>query len=278
MSRRFVAGKELEEVLSAVSELNSLGISGTLDALGENVTTPEEAHKAAQLYHEMLESIAAKKLDTNVSLKLTQMGLDLGDGVAEEILEQLARHAVKCNNFVRVDMEGSRYTQTTIDLVRRLHALPGLEESIGVVVQAYLHRTEEDVNQLLADGIRMRLCKGAYLEPPQIAFESKEDTDRNYVELAKRMLQSGTFHGLATHDEVIIREMKRFSQDEGISPKSFEFQMLYGIRRDLQEALVKEGYRVRVYVPFGGEWYPYFMRRLAERPANMLFLAKNLFR
>jgi proline dehydrogenase len=278
LSSRFVAGTELTEVLSVVTELNSLGISVTLDALGENVETESEARHASQIYHEMLDRIAEMKLDANVSLKLTQMGLDLGNGVAETIVKELAKHAAGRHNFVRVDMEGSQYTQVTLDLVRRLHAQADLSGSVGIVVQAYLHRTEEDVDRLLSDGIRMRLCKGAYLEPSRIAFASKEDTDRNYLKLAKKMLKSGIFHGLATHDEAIIHEMKQFSKTEKIDRSSFEFQMLYGIRRDLQESLVKEGYRVRVYIPFGTEWYPYFMRRLAERPANVLFIVKNLFR
>jgi len=278
ISRRFVAGTTLADVITVVKETNRLGISVTMDALGENVNTEDEARQAGKLYHEMLEKIALLKLDANVSLKLTQMGMDLGNGIAESIVAELAQHAAACQSFVRVDMEGSIYTQETIDMVERLHAPPELRGSVGIVVQAYLRRTEQDVDHLLAQGIRMRLCKGAYSEPETVAFPLKADVDRNYVKLAKKLITSGIFHGLATHDEAIIAEMKQFAKAERIDPQSFEFQMLYGIRGDLQEALVKEGYRVRVYVPFGSEWYPYFMRRLAERPANALFLAKHMFR
>lgn len=278
VSGRFVAGANMAEMLSVVQEMNGLGVAATMDALGENVSTEHEARRAAGLYHDMLDKIASMRLDANISLKLTQMGIDLGNGVAESIVGELAKHAADCKTFLRVDMEGSQYTQTTIDLVRRLHAQPSLRESIGVVLQSYLFRTERDVDQLLAEGIRLRLCKGAYREPVDIAFRSKQDVDRNYVALAKKMVTSKIFHGLATHDEVIIQEIKQFVRAEHIDPQSFEFQMLYGIRRDLQESLVKEGYRIRVYIPFGSEWYPYFMRRLAERPANVLFIAKNLLR
>ncbi len=252
-SGRFVAGDNLEEVLSVVEELNRLGISVTMDALGENISTEQAARRAAGLYHQMLDEIASRKIDANVSLKLTQMGMDLGNGVAETIVAELAQHAAQCKTFVRVDMEGAPYTQATIDMVIRLHAQPSLRDSIGVVVQAYLFRTERDVDCLLAQGVRLRLCKGAYREPAEIAFPRKLDTDHNYVMLAKKMLKSGIFHGLATHDEAIIREIKSFAKAEGIDAQSFEFQMLYGIRQDLQESLVKEGYRVRVYIPFGGE-------------------------
>ncbi len=278
ISSRFVAGTTLTEVISVVKEMNRLGISVTMDALGENVETEKEAQQAARLYHDMLDRIALLKLDANVSLKLTQMGMDLGNGIAESIVAELAQRAAACQSFVRVDMEGSIYTQETIDMVQRLHARPELSASVGVVVQAYLHRTEQDVDQLLAQGIRMRLCKGAYSEPATVAFPLKDDVDRNYVLLAKKLITSGIFHGLATHDETIIEELKQFAKAERIDPQSFEFQMLYGIRGDLQESLVKEGYRVRAYVPFGSEWYPYFMRRLAERPAYALFIAKHIFR
>lgn len=277
LSGRFVAGAALEQGLSVVARLNASNISVTLDALGENVHSENEARHAGQLYHTILDRIDSLGLDANVSLKLTQMGLDLGANVAESIVTELARHACRIGSFVRVDMEGSHYTQQTLELVRRIHAQNGMEGTIGVVVQAYLRRTARDVDQLLADGIRLRLCKGAYLEPPSIAFAKKQDTDRNYIALAKTMMKSGIFHGFATHDEMIVRELRKFADAERIDRNSFEFQMLYGIRRDLQKALVKDGYRVRCYVPFGSEWYPYFMRRLAERPANVLFLLKNLF-
>ncbi len=278
ISRRFIAGTSLREVLFAVEELNALGISATLDVLGENVDTEAEAQEAAQIYREMIDTIGDKKLDANVSLKLTQMGIDLGIDVAEGIVRGLVQHAATRGTFLRVDMEGSPYTQATINLVRRIHAEPIYGEAVGVVVQAYLYRTDQDVDQLLAEGIRMRLCKGAYLESAEIAFARKEDTDKNYVKLSKRMILSGIFHGLATHDETIINEIQSFAREEKLDLSSFEFQMLYGIRRDLQERLIKEGFRVRVYIPFGTEWYPYFMRRLAERPANLIFIVRNLFR
>lgn len=278
ISHRFVAGMHLEEALNVCRELNAAGLSVTLDALGENVEDQDHALRSGETYHTMLDRIAEMKLDANVSLKLTQMGMDLGTEVAEDIVRSLAQHAQHLNNFVRVDMEGSAYTQATLDIVQKLHAEPAVADSVGVVVQAYLYRTEKDVHDLLANGIRMRLCKGAYKEPASLAFPAKRDVDANYVKLMKVLMTSGTFHGLATHDEAIIAEAKRFATEQKLDRSSFEFQMLYGIRRDLQTSLIREGYRVRVYVPFGKEWYPYFMRRLAERPANVFFLAKNLFR
>jgi len=278
ISRRFVAGMDLNDALAVCRRLNSEGISITMDALGENVHDEAHAQASAAIYHTMLDRISELKLDANVSLKLTQMGMDLQNGIAEKITRELCQHALVTKNFVRVDMEGSAYTQATIDMVQHLHSDPTVGNSVGVVVQAYLYRTEEDVTDLLANGIRMRLCKGAYKEPESLTFPSKRDVDSNYIKLMKVLMKSGIFHGLATHDEAIIQEAKRFCMLEKIDRSAFEFQMLYGIRRDLQLELVKEGYRVRVYVPFGGEWYPYFMRRLAERPANALFIAKNIFR
>jgi proline dehydrogenase len=278
VSRRFVAGASTQEALSACREANRLGLSVTLDALGENVRDEAHAMATGAVYHALLDQIAEMRLDANVSLKLTQMGMDLGDGIAESIVQSLSQHASSLDNFVRVDMEGGTYTQATLDMVKRLHGSPGIADSVGVVVQAYLYRTEQDVDDLIANRIRIRLCKGAYREPENIAFPSKQDVDANYVKLMKKLMTSGIFHGLATHDEAIIHQAQQFAAEQHIDRSSFEFQMLYGIRRDLQESLVKEGYRVRVYIPFGAEWYPYFMRRLAERPANALFIAKNLFR
>jgi|GEM_PF-11388 len=278
VSGRFVAGVSLSKALVVCQEENRQGRSVTLDALGENVQSEEHAEASAAVYHLMLDRIAEMGLDANVSLKLTQMGMDLGVGIAESMVHNLSEHAYALNNFVRVDMEGSPYTQDTIGIVTRLHGAPAIGDSVGVVVQAYLFRTEADVDHLIAKGIRVRLCKGAYKEPETIAFAAKSDVDANYVKLMKRLLTSGVFHGLATHDENIIQQAKTFVAEQGIDRSSFEFQMLYGIRRDLQDSLVKQGYRVRVYVPFGEEWYPYFMRRLAERPANALFIAKNFFR
>jgi proline dehydrogenase len=278
LSSRFVAGFRIEDALAAAQALNAQGLSVTLDSLGENVTIPDEARQAAHVYHQLLDAIAQRRLDANVSLKLTQMGMDLSPALAEEIVSALVDRAVQTNNFVRVDMEGSAYTQATIDIVRRLHAAPANRGHVGIVIQSYLRRSAADLETLLADRIRIRLCKGAYQEPPNLAFPEKKDVDASYVALTKTLLSSGVFHGIATHDEAMILAAKQYARDQAIDPASFEFQMLYGIRRDLQRSLVKEGYKVRVYVPFGEEWYPYFMRRLAERPANVLFLARQMLR
>ena len=278
MSSRFVAGFRIEDSLTAATNLNAQGLSVTLDSLGENVSTPDQARQSAQVYHWPLDAIAQAKLDANVSLKLTQMGMDLSHDLASDIVSALVDHAVQSDSFVRVDMEGTDYTQATIDLVRRLHAKPENRGHVGIVIQAYLRRSADDITKLVSDRIRIRLCKGAYKEPAGLAFPDKKDVDSSFVALTKVLLKSGVFHGIATHDPAMIDATKNFARAERIDPKSFEFQMLYGVRRDLQRSLVQEGYRVRVYVPFGDEWYPYFMRRLAERPANVLFLAKNFFR
>ena len=278
MSSRFIAGMEIEDALRAAASLQAQGIASTLDSLGENVARPEEAQHSADIYHRLLDAIDSRNLNFNVSVKLTQMGMDLGHGLASDIVSGLVDHAVAAKTFVRVDMEGSEYTQATIDLVRRLHAIPVNRGHVGIVIQAYLLRSEEDIINLTADGIRIRLCKGAYKEPPDIAFPDKADVDANFVKLTHRLLTSGLYHGIATHDEAMISATKQFVAENQIDPKSFEFQMLYGIRRDLQRALVAEGFNVRVYVPFGREWYPYFMRRLAERPANVIFIAKNMLK
>ena len=278
MSSRFVAGMEIEDVLKAAQSLQAQGIASTLDSLGENVSTPEEAQRSAEIYHRLLDAIEARRLNANVSVKLTQMGMDLGHDLAREIVSGLVDHAVAAQTFVRVDMEGSEYTQATIDLVRALDAIPANRGSVGIVIQAYLRRSEQDIAGLLANGIRIRLCKGAYKEPSSIAFPDKADVDANFVKLTEKLLTSGIYHGIATHDEAMVTATKRIASERGIDPKSFEFQMLYGVRRDLQKALVAEGFNVRVYVPFGAEWYPYFMRRLAERPANVLFIAKNMLK
>jgi proline dehydrogenase len=278
LSRRFVAGTTIEDALAVTRAINRLALSVSVDNLGENVTNAEEARHSAQLYHQMLDQMSAQKLNANVSLKLTHMGLDVDENMAYGIASQLVQHAARINNFVRVDMEGSPYTQRTLDFVRKLHAEPENAGKVGAVIQAYLFRSEKDIEQLLADGIRVRLCKGAYQEPPEIAFEKKEDTDANYIKLMKMLLKSGIYHGVATHDENMIRATIEFAKKEKIPASAFEFQMLYGIRRDLQQKLVKDGWACRVYVPFGTEWYPYLMRRLAERPANALFILRNLFR
>jgi proline dehydrogenase len=278
MSSRFVAGMAIDDVLNAASSIQAQGIASTLDSLGENVNTPEEAQRSAAIYHRLLDAIEARRLNANVSVKLTQMGMDLGHDLAGEIVSGLVDHAVAAKTFVRVDMEGSEYTQATIDLVRSLHAVPANRGHVGIVIQAYLRRSEQDIANLNADGIRIRLCKGAYKEPAEIAFPDKADVDANFVKLTHTLLTSGVYHGIATHDEAMVAATRKFVREQKVDPKSFEFQMLYGIRRDLQRALVAEGFNVRVYVPFGAEWYPYFMRRLAERPANVLFIARNMLR
>ncbi len=278
MSSRFVAGMELDDALHVAKAVNGQGMAVTLDSLGESVTSEMEAHRAAEIYHRLLDSIAAQKLDANISVKLTQTGLELSPELATTIAESLAQHASATGNFLRIDMEDSSLTQTTLDIVRRIHAKPDLHGAIGIVIQAYLYRSQSDIEQLLVDGIRVRLCKGAYKEPAEVAFPNKADVDANYVKLSHLLLESPLYHGLATHDEAMITEARTFTHKHGIDPGRFEFQMLYGVRRDLQRKLILEGYNVRVYIPFGREWYPYFMRRLAERPANVLFLAKNFFR
>jgi proline dehydrogenase len=278
LSSRFVAGTEISDAISATESVNRQGMFATLDSLGESVTSKNEAHRAAEIYHQLLDIIEAKKLNANVSVKLTQMGLDLSPELAEKLAASLAEHARRTGNFVRIDMEDSKLTQVTLDIVRRLNARPETKGAIGVVIQAYLYRSQSDVEQLLADGIRIRLCKGAYKEPPEVAFPRKSQVDDNFVLLSKMLLDSNVYHGIATHDEAMVAAAKAYATKHQIAPERFEFQMLYGVRRDLQRMLIKEGYRVRVYVPFGREWYPYFMRRLAERPANVIFLAKNYFR
>ncbi len=278
LSRRFVAGTTIEDALAATQAMNKLGLSVSVDNLGENVTNADEARHSAQLYHQMLDQMNAMELNANVSLKLTHMGLDVDEAMAYEIASGVVQHAARINNFVRIDMEGSPYTQRTLDFVHKLHSQPENTGHVGAVIQSYLFRSEKDVEQLLAQRIRIRLCKGAYKEPPEVAFPKKADVDANYVKLMKMLLKSGVYHGIATHDENMIRATIEFAQKEKIAASTFEFQMLYGVRRDLQQKLVKEGWRCRVYIPFGTEWYPYLMRRLAERPANAIFILKNLFR
>lgn len=278
LSNRFVAGTTVNDVLAVTHTINAHGMRATIDNLGENVTTAEEARHSAALYHELLDEISTRRLDSNISVKLTHMGLDIDEQLARSIVGELVAHATRRGNFMRVDMEGSAHTQKTLDLVRELHQQPGNAGRVGAVIQSYLYRSKRDVEALCAERIRIRLCKGAYKEPPEIAFRSKHDVDKNFVELMKILLRSGIFHGIATHDPEMIRATIQFARQEGIAPDAFEFQMLYGIRRDLQQQLVRDGWRMRVYIPFGTEWYPYLMRRLAERPANALFILRNLFR
>jgi proline dehydrogenase len=281
MSGRFVAGMSVEEALASCQRVNREGIAVSLDSLGESVTTEAEARKSAAIYHELLDAIQARSLNANVSVKLSQVGMDFDPALAERIVGEMVEHAAAVKSFVRIDMEGSPYTEATIAMTERLHArFPG---AVGTVLQAYLFRTEADTERLLGQGIRIRLCKGAYKEGPEIAFSAKSDVDANYVKLMKRMATfsnngKGVFCGIATHDETIVEQMRSFVTENNIDKHAFEFQMLYGIRRDLQRKLAAEGFGVRVYIPFGPEWYPYFMRRLAERPANVIFLAKNFFK
>jgi len=269
---------EIEDALRVAEAVNKQGMSVSLDSLGESVTSEPEAHQAAEVYHRLLDAIAARRLNANVSVKLTQLGLLLSPDLAEGIADNLVEHARSVDNFVRIDMEDSSLTQVTLDIVRRLNSKPGLRGAVGTVIQSYLYRSQSDVEQLLAAGIRIRLCKGAYKELPEVAFPKKADVDANYARLAGMLLDSPVFHGLATHDEKMIADAKSLAAQHGVDRSHYEFQMLFGVRRDLQRQLVRDGYNVRVYVPFGHEWYPYFMRRLAERPANVFFLAKNLLR
>ncbi len=278
LNSRFIAGMAPGDALRVAEEVNRQGIAVTLDSLGESVTSESEAHRAADVYHKLLDSIAARGIQANISVKLTQMGLEQSADLAESIAGDLVEHARATENFVRIDMEDSRLTQDTLNIVRRIHARSAMRGAVGVVIQSYLYRSQADVEQLLAEGIRIRLCKGAYKEPPEVAYPRKADVDANFLKLSRMLLMSPIYHGLATHDEAIVEAAKAYAASHAISREHFEFQMLYGVRRDLQRNLVRDGYKVRVYVPFGTEWYPYFMRRLAERPANVLFLARNFFR
>ncbi|HUO35430.1 MAG TPA: proline dehydrogenase family protein [Candidatus Acidoferrum sp.] len=273
VARRFVAGESLNEAVAAARSLNRAGYLVSLDLLGENVADESGARRAADGYLAIFDRISREQLDANVSLKLTQLGLDLSENLCRKLLEKIVAHAAGLSNFVRVDMEGSAYTQRTVDIIKSVRAR---YPAVGTVMQAYLHRTEQDVRDLLAAGCRIRLCKGAYMEPPEVAFPSKSDVDANYVKLMQLLLPSGVYHGIATHDPAMIQATKDFVRREKIPADRFEFQMLYGIRPDLQRRLIREGFRLRIYVPFGSDWFPYFMRRLAERPANLAFFLRNL--
>jgi proline dehydrogenase len=275
MARRFVAGETLSEALAAARKCNEAGMMASLDYLGENVSTISDAQHSRDTYLEIFETIAEEKLHANVSCKLTQLGLDVNGEFCAGLVLTIAERADSLDNFLRIDMEGSAYTQRTLDLVKRVRAR---NASIGTVIQAYLHRSEDDIKDLLAYGCRIRLCKGAYKELPDVAFPRKADVDDNYIKLMQVLLSSKVYHGIATHDPRMIAATIRYAALQGISKDDFEFQMLYGIRTDMQRQLVEDGYRVRVYIPFGNDWFPYFMRRLAERPANVGFLLRNLFR
>jgi proline dehydrogenase len=272
---RFVAGDTLADAMAAAHRIHGEGIALTLDHLGENVTSLAEAEASRDVCLRALDEIAQNRIDGNVSIKLTQFGMDISTDACYTNVEQLVSRAKQRNGFVRIDMESSIYTERTLHLVEDLHARYA---AVGTVIQAYLRRSEKDVEMLCRRGIRVRLCKGAYLEPAEVAFQDKSEVDRNFLQLMRMLLSAGSYPAIATHDEKIIEETKSFARARNIDPKSFEFQMLYGIRRELQRRLVTEGYRLRLYVPFGEAWYPYFMRRLAERPANVVFLARNLFR
>ena len=274
---RFVAGESLSQAVGAIRALNRKGIMATFDHLGENIDTPAAARAAADSYIEVIETIKSAGLNSNVSLKLTQMGLDVDEELCFQNVSRICDRAQAFGNFVRLDMESSAYTDRTLGMFRRLWNEGGFH-NLGVVLQAYLYRTEEDVREMNALGARVRLCKGAYNEPAEVAFPRKEDVDANYAKLVRLLLKEGTYPGIATHDERLIQYTKRYAAKRGIDPAKFEFQMLYGVRRESQEELVRQGYNMRVYVPYGKEWYPYFMRRLAERPANVVFVLGNLVR
>jgi proline dehydrogenase len=272
---RFVAGETLDTAVAAVRELNGRGISASLDLLGESVTSPEESRAATAMVVQTLERISAERLDCNVSVKLTQMGLDLDSGLCVENVRRILDRGRDLGIFVRIDMESSAHTQRTLDLFEG-DFLPTYRDRVGIVIQSYLRHSSADVDRLIGLRARVRLCKGAYHEPATVAFPDKADVDRSYTELAERLLVRGNSPAIATHNPALIVHARRFSETNAIAPAGFEFQMLYGIRRDLQEDLRRAGYRVRVYVPFGTHWYPYLMRRLAERPANIAFILGNL--
>jgi proline dehydrogenase len=274
MSHRFVAGETLDEAIEASRACNDAGMAVTLDCLGENVATTADAQKARDTYLEIFDRIAKEQLNANVSCKLTQLGLDLSAEFCEGLVLSIAERASGYDSFLRIDMEGSIYTQRTIELVKRVRAQT---PSVGVVIQAYLYRSESDILDLLSYGCRIRLCKGAYKEPFEVAFPRKSEVDANYAKLMRILLPSGFYHAIATHDPRMIAETIRCAAENRISKDDFEFQMLYGVRTDLQRMLVRDGYRVRIYVPYGQEWFPYFMRRLAERPANIGFFVRNFF-
>jgi proline dehydrogenase len=277
MANRFVAGETLDTALAAVARLNARGITASLDLLGESVHNEEEARSSGEGYVTMLDRIHERKAAANVSVKLTAMGLDISEDLCVAIMHKILQRARDYQTFVRIDMESSEYTQRTLDLFEhRLY--PAYRENVGIVLQSYLYRTVADVERANLLKARVRLCKGAYKEPETVAYPNKKDVDGNYVRCMHDLMLKGNYPGIATHDEAIIKEAKRFAKENQIATSRFEFQMLYGVRRDLQDQLVREGYRMRVYVPFGTQWYPYLMRRLAERPANVAFLTGSVFK
>lgn len=272
---RFVAGETLDSAVPAVRELNRRGITASLDLLGESVHNEQEARAAGGEYLKILDRIAREKLDANVSVKLTAMGLDVSEELCVSIMQEVLERARKYGSFVRLDMEASSYTQKTLELFEnRLY--PEFRGTVGVVLQSYLYRTKADVEHMNTLGARVRICKGAYKEPASVAFPDKRDVDANYVKCMQELTLNGNYPGIATHDETMIQATKTFALENKIGRDQFEFQMLYGVRRDLQEKIVQEGWRMRCYVPFGTQWYPYLMRRLAERPANVAFMTGNI--
>ena len=274
---RFVAGETIDDGVAAARELSRRGITSSLDLLGESVTVESEAAAARDQYLRMLDRMAESGVEVNVSVKLTQMGLDISEQVCEANMVRILEKAEGLQGFVRLDMEGSEYTQRTLDFFR-VRLFPRFGRHCGVVIQSMLRRSAQDVEDLIALQARVRLCKGAYLEPPSVAFPDKADVDRSYVRLMERLMSAGNYPGLATHDEAIISRALDFTRRQGIAPERYEFQMLYGVRRDLQDRLRQAGHNMRVYIPFGTQWYPYLMRRLAERPANIAFLLGNVVR
>jgi proline dehydrogenase len=275
MARRFVAGETLDEAIAAARACNNAGMLVSLDYLGENCSTTADAQRARDAYFEIFDRIAQEQLHANVSCKLTQLGLDLNLEFCEGLVLSIAERAAAHDNFLRVDMEGSTYTQRTIELVKRVRSRT---PAVGTVIQSYLYRSETDIHDLLAYGCRIRLCKGAYKESAEVAYPRKRDVDFNYVRLMKILLPSGFYHAIATHDPGMIAETIRWAATKKITKDDFEFQMLYGVRAALQRQLVRDGYRMRVYIPYGNDWFPYFMRRLGERPANLAFLLRNFLR
>ncbi len=274
-ANRFVAGESLDSALAAVARLNARGITASLDLLGESVHNEAEARAAGDAYLRMLDRIHQQRANANVSVKLTAMGLDISEDLCVSIMQRILQRARDYDSFVRIDMESSEYTQRTLDLFeQRLY--PAFRENVGLVLQSYLYRTFADVERAIQIKARVRLCKGAYKEPETVAYPAKKDVDATYVRCLHELMLKGNYPGIATHDEAIIREAKRFAKEKSIPSERYEFQMLYGVRRDLQDRLVREGYRMRVYVPFGTQWYPYLMRRLAERPANVAFITGNV--
>jgi proline dehydrogenase len=277
LANRFVAGETIDTALAAIVPLNARGITASLDLLGESVHNEAEARAAGKAYVAMLDRIHQQKARANVSVKLTAMGLDVSEDLCVTIMHDILQRAREYQTFVRIDMESSEYTQRTLDLFeQRLY--PAYRENVGIVLQSYLYRTFADVERANLIKARVRICKGAYKEPETVAYPEKKDVDSTYVRCMHELMLKGNYPGIATHDEAIIKEAKRFAKENDIAPNRFEFQMLYGVRRDLQDKLVREGYRMRVYVPFGTQWYPYLMRRLAERPANVAFLTGSVFK